>query len=285
VKILVAGQSGQLAHALSRWRWPGDTECIALGRPALDVTDAASVSAALAAHAPGILINASAYTAVDRAEQDRQAAFALNVEGPRNLARAAQARCIPLVHVSTDYVFGGAGHRPWREDDPTTPQGVYATSKLLGEDAVREETARHVILRTSWLFSAHGRNFVRTMLSLAATGPTRPVVDDQWGCPTPAQDLARVIATITAAPGPYGTYHYCGAGAVTWFGFAQEIFARSSGKRPELRPISTADFAAPAPRPAYSVLDTQKIRRDYGIEQRPWREGLDIVMRELAAEA
>jgi dTDP-4-dehydrorhamnose reductase len=123
------------------------------------------------------------------------------------------------------------------------------------------------------------------MLSLAATGPARPVVDDQWGCPTPAQDLARVIATIAAAPGPYGTYHYCGAGAVTWFGFAQEIFARSSGKRPELRPVSTAHYAAAAPRPAYSVLDTQKIRRDYGIEQRSWREGLDAVMRKLAAEA
>lgn len=283
MKILVAGRSGQLAQALSRRRWPDGTDCTALGRPALDVTDKASIAAALEAHEPDVVVNASAYTAVDRAEQDRDAAFALNAEGPRNLALAAEKRGVALIHVSTDYVFGGEGGRPWREDDSTAPRGVYAASKLAGEEAVRAETARHVILRTSWLFSAQGHNFLRTMLDLAASRPALSVVDDQWGCPTAAGDLARVIAAIAAASGPCGTYHYSGAGPVTWFGFAEEIFARSRGKRPKLARISTAQYAAPAPRPAYSVLDTQKIRRDYGIAQHPWRDGLDAAMRELAA--
>jgi dTDP-4-dehydrorhamnose reductase len=278
MKVLVAGRSGQLAQALLR-RLP----CVALDRTELDVTDAASVAAAVAAHSPDVLVNASAYTAVDRAEEERDAAFALNELGPRNLARAAEARGIPLIHVSTDYVFGGEGRRPWREDDPTAPQGVYAASKLAGEGAVRAETARHVILRTSWLFSAMGKNFLRTMLDLARTRPELKIVDDQTGCPTAADDLARVIAVLIFASGPYGTYHYCGAGPATWFGFAQAIFACSRGPKPRLVPISTTQFAAPAARPAYSVLDTGKIARDYGVEQRPWREGLETAMRELEA--
>ncbi|HWA91140.1 MAG TPA: dTDP-4-dehydrorhamnose reductase [Rhizomicrobium sp.] len=279
MKILVAGRSGQLARALSR-----RMKYIALGRPELDVTDAASVAAAMAVHRPDVLINAAAYSAVDRAEDDRDAAFAVNADGPRNLARAAEAHDIPLVHISTDYVFGDGGDgRPWREDDPVSPKSVYGQSKLAGEEAVRAQAARHVILRTSWLFSGTGRNFVRTMLDLARTRPALGIVDDQWGCPTAAEDLARVVAAVASAAGPYGTYHYCGAGPVTWFGFAQAIFTLSGGPRPALTPISTAEFAARAPRPAYSVLDTAKIARDYGIEQRPWREGLEAAMRELEA--
>lgn len=283
MKVLVVGRSGQLAQALSRGRWPDGTACIALGRPELDATDAASVAQAVERVRPDVIVNASAYAAVDGAERDRDAAFALNETAPRNLARAAQARRIALVHVSTDYVFGGTPGRPWREDDPPSPQSVYGASKLAGEAAVRAETGRHVILRTSWLFSARGKNFLRTMLDLARTRAELSVVDDQLGCPTSADDLARVIAVVADAGGPCGTYHYCGAGPVTWFGFAQAIFARARGNRPALKPITTAQFGAPAARPAYSVLDCAKIARDYGIEQRPWRDGLEAAMRDLAA--
>jgi dTDP-4-dehydrorhamnose reductase len=284
MKILVAGRSGQLARALASRRWPGGTSCVALGRPELDVTDEASVAAAVEAQAPDVIVNAAAYTEVDRAETERDTAFALNEGGARHLARTAARHGIPFIHVSTDYVFGGAGNRPWREDDPVAPQGVYAASKLAGEEAVRVECARHVILRTSWLFAAHGQNFVRTMLRLGASGAPVRVVDDQWGCPTPASDLADVIATIAAAPGPNGTYHYCGAGAATWHGFAAEIFARA-GMTPDLVPITTAGFGAAAPRPAYSVLDADRIWRDYRIAQRPWGEGLDAVLREIEGGA
>ncbi|HEX4294088.1 MAG TPA: dTDP-4-dehydrorhamnose reductase [Rhizomicrobium sp.] len=282
MKILVIGRNGQLATELMRWRWPDSVQCVAAGRPDLDATDAASVAACLAAHAPDLLVNAAAWTQVDLAETERDGAFALNATAPRILARAAAARGLALIHVSTDYVFDGRSGHPLREDDPVSPLGVYGASKLAGEDAVRAETARHVILRTSGLFAAHGRNFVRTMLRLGKEKRAVSVIDDQWTCPTPAADLARVIASIAAVQGPYGTYHYCGEGAVTWHDFAREIFARA-GLHPELRRASAVEFAAPARRPARSVLDAGKIWRDYRIAQRPWREGLDAVLKELAA--
>ena len=284
MKILVAGRSGQLARALASRRWQGGTECASLGRPDLDVTDDASVSAAIDAQAPDVIVNAAAYTAVDRAESERDAAFALNEAAPRRLAREAARRGIRLIHISTDYVFGGVGTRPWREDDPVAPQGVYALSKFAGEEAVRAQCAQHVILRTSWLFAAHGQNFVRTMLRLGRQDAQVGVVDAQWGCPTPAADLAEAIATVAAADGPFGTYHYCGAGAVTWHGFAAEIFARA-GLHPKLEPISTAQYGAAAPRPAYSVLDAGRIWRDYGIAQTPWAPGLEAVLREIKSGA
>lgn len=284
MKILVAGRSGQLARALVSRRWQGGTECASLGRPDLDVTDDASVSAAIDAQAPDVIVNAAAYTAVDHAESERDAAFALNEAAPRRLAREAARRGIRLIHISTDYVFGGVGTRPWREDDPVAPQGVYALSKFAGEEAVRAQCARHVILRTSWLFAAHGQNFVRAMLRLGRQDARVRVVDDQWGCPTPAADLAEAIATVAAADGPFGTYHYCGAGAVTWHGFAAEIFARA-GLHPKLEPISTAQYGAAAPRPAYSVLDAGRIWRDYGIAQTPWAPGLEAVLREIKSGA
>jgi dTDP-4-dehydrorhamnose reductase len=284
MKILVAGRSGQLARALGVRRWPEGTQCVVLGRPALDVTDDASVTAVIDAQAPDVIVNAAAYTAVDRAEKDRDTAFALNEAAPRRLARIAARRGIRLVHISTDYVFGGAGARPWREDDPVAPQGVYALSKFAGEEAVRAECVAHVILRTSWLFAAHGQNFVRTMLRLGRTDAPVRVVDDQWGCPTPAADLAGAVATVAVASGPFGTYHICGTGAVTWHGFAAEIFARA-GLHPKLEPISTAQYGATAPRPAYSVLDAGKIRRDYGIAQTPWGPGLEAVLREIKSGA
>jgi dTDP-4-dehydrorhamnose reductase len=286
MKVLIVGRSGQLATELVRHPWPSGTELVALGRPELDVADAASVAAAVARVAPSIVINAAAYTAVDRAEAEPDTAMAVNHVGARNLAEAAARRGVPLIHVSTDYVFDGRGTRPWREDDPTAPLGLYGRSKFAGEVAIRDTLPQHIILRSAWVYAAHGQNFVRTMLRLGAERPSLSIVDDQLGCPTSAGDLARVVAAIASSlaqgSAAYGTYHYCGSGPVTWFGFARAIFAAAALPRsPELKPITTAQFAAPAPRPAYSVLDCGKIARAFGIAQRPWIDELRAVIAAL----
>ena len=288
MRLLVIGRSGQLAHELMRIDWPPGTTVTALGRPHLDVTDADSVEAAVAAANPTLIVNASAYTAVDRAETEPAAAFAVNHTGARNLALAAARRALPLIHVSTDYVFGGDSERPWREDDAIGPLGVYGRSKLAGEQAIRELLPAHIILRASWLFASHGQNFVRTMLRLGRERENLGIVDDQFGCPTSAADLARVIAAITQALASgcsdFGTYHYAGTPPVSWYDFAQAIFANAGAlvpKAPELRPITTADYKAPARRPAYSLLDCRKIARVFGLEPRPWIDGLRAVLTEL----
>ena len=288
MNILVIGRSGQLATELPRAAWPRDARVTALGRGTLDLTDRAAVDRAVAAMRPDLLVNAAGYTAVDRAEAEPDAAFAVNAGGAETLARLAHRHDIPLIHVSTDYVFGAAGGRPWREDDAPAPQGVYARSKLAGEQAVQSLAPRHVILRTSWLFAAHGQNFVRTMLRLGAARDRIGVVDDQIGCPTAAADLARVIAAVAGAllrgGGPSGVYHYAGDGAVSWHGFATTIFDLAGDlvpQRPRLDAITTADYGAAAPRPAYSVLDCGKIERDFGIARAPWIAGLRSVLDEL----
>jgi dTDP-4-dehydrorhamnose reductase len=288
VKVLVIGKSGQLASEIRRARWPDGSQVVCLGRPELDVTDEHSVARGCTAITPDLIVNASAYTAVDRAETEPDAAFAINRRGPEFLARQAKRLNIPIVHVSTDYVFNGKNSRPWREDDTPNPSGVYGRSKLEGERAIRAAWPNHVIVRTSWVFAAHGQNFVRTMLRLGAERDTLKIVDDQIGCPTPAADLARVIVEILSAiacgQSRYGVYHYCGAEAVSWFEFARAIFAASGDlvpKKPALVPITTAEFGAQAPRPAWSVLDCSKIHADYGIRQKPWRDGLAKVLREL----
>jgi len=286
MNIIVIGRSGQLATELTRASWPA----AALGRGALDITDRDSIERAVAAHRPDALVNAAGYTAVDRAEADVAAAFAVNAGGAENLAIVARRHDVPLVHVSTDYVFGGGGARPWREDDTPRPQGVYARSKLAGEQAVQSIAPRHVILRTSWLFAAHGQNFVRTMLRLGGERDRIGVVDDQVGCPTAAADLARVIVAVAGGlargDASTGLYHYAGAGAVSWYGFAAAIFDLAGdlvARRPRLEAITTAQFAAAAPRPAYSVLDCSKIERDFGIARAPWMIGLRAVLAELRA--
>ena len=288
MNIIVIGRSGQLATELTRASWPATARVAALGRGALDITDRDSIERAVAAHRPDALVNAAGYTAVDRAEADVAAAFAVNAGGAENLAIVARRHDVPLVHVSTDYVFGGGGARPWREDDTPRPQGVYARSKLAGEQAVQSIAPRHVILRTSWLFAAHGQNFVRTMLRLGAERDRIGVVDDQVGCPTAAADLARVIVAVAGGlargDASTGLYHYAGAGAVSWYGFAAAIFDLAGdlvARRPRLEAITTAQFAAAAPRPAYSVLDCSKIERDFGIARAPWMIGLGAVLAEL----
>ena len=286
MNILVIGRSGQLATELVRWPWPAGTRVTALGRPEFDVGERRAVAEAVARTAPSMLINAAAYTAVDRAEAEPDIAMTVNHLGARHLAETAARHQVPLIHVSTDYVFDGRAERPWREDDTTAPLGSYGRSKLAGEQAIRERHPLHIILRTSWLFAAHGQNFVRTILRLGAERPSLGIVDDQLGCPTAAADLARVIAEIAVAlsqgRAPFGTYHYAGRGPVTWYGFAKAIFENGSlAPPPEIRPITTPEFGAPAPRPAYSVLDCSKIERVFGIRQTPWRDDLRTVLAEL----
>jgi len=285
-KVLVFGAGGQLGRALLR---QAGSAAIGLGHEAVDIADHAAVEQAIAEHAPAAIVNAAGYTAVDQAETDHAAAFRANCDGAGFLAGAAASAHLPLVHISTDYVFDGAKRTPYREDDPVAPLGVYGRSKEAGERLVREASPRHIILRTSWVYSPHGTNFVRTMLRLGEERPELRVVDDQTGCPTSAADLAGAILSILAAshaPGfdAWGTYHYCGKDAVTWLDFAGLIFAeaaRHGCKTPRLAPITTAAFAAKAARPAYSVLSTETISRIFGIAPRPLGDSLRECLDEL----
>jgi len=241
-----------------------------------------------------IVINAAAYTAVDRAESEPEAAWADNCTGPANLAASCHDARVPLIHLSTDYVFDGTKIGAYREDDPVNPLGVYGKSKEAGDRAVRGALPRHVILRTAWVYSAHGSNFVKTMLRLAVDPqPTeRPVllrvVADQTGSPTSAADIAAAIGAIVqqiaAGNTSWGTYHFAGGGAVTWHGLAEAIFELASpwrGPPPLVEAIATADYPTPARRPANSVLDCSRIGAAFGIVPRPWRAALAEVIREL----
>jgi dTDP-4-dehydrorhamnose reductase len=292
MNVLVIGRNGQLATELLRASWPPEARISAVGSSALDVTDGEAVRRVVAAAEPEVIVNASAYTAVDRAEAEPDKAFAVNEAGVRHLALAARGHGIPLVHVSTDYVFDGSGGRPWQEQDEPNPAGVYARSKLAGERAIQAAGSTHAIVRTSWLFAAHGQNFVRTMLRLGAARDRLRIVHDQVGCPTAAADLACVIAGVAGALRagkiPSGVYHYAGSGPVSWYEFAQAIFATAGSlvpRTPALQPISTQEFGALAPRPAYSVLDCRKIERELGVAATPWLTGLRAVIAEIRQDA
>ncbi|MBC7142538.1 MAG: dTDP-4-dehydrorhamnose reductase, partial [Rhodobacteraceae bacterium] len=223
-KALVFGTSGQLGMELAR-RAPAGVGVTALGRDRADLTDPAACAAVIAATDADVVINAAAYTAVDAAESDRETAHLVNAEAPGAMARAAVARGLPFLHVSTDYVFDGSGSRPWLEDDPTAPLGVYGKTKLDGERAIAAAGGPHAVLRSSWVFSAHGRNFVKTMLRLGAERDTLPVVDDQRGGPTAAADIADALWTVAAAfrggRGHSGLFHFSGAPTVSWADFAE----------------------------------------------------------------
>jgi len=284
MRLLIAGAQGQLARAMIELA-PAtpDVAAFAVGRPALDLTAAASVLSTLADFKPDVIVNAAAYTAVDRAEQEPDAAMALNADGPRRLAEAAARRGAVLIHLSTDCVFDGAKGQPYVEDDATAPLSAYGRSKLAGEEAVRVAAEHHIILRTSWVFSPYGRNFVRTMLQLASEKDELRVVDDRWGCPTYAPHLAAAILGIARAvtaereQAPWGTYHAAGTGAVTWCGFAREIMrlsATNGGPSVPVVPITTAEYPTAAQRPVNSRLDCSKLATNFGITLPPWQEGL-----------
>ena len=257
MKLLVLGAGGQVGHELRRLAWPADYHVAAFDRAGVDITQGEAVAAAFERERPDIVINAAAYTAVDRAETEPDVAWAGNCTGPGHLAAACHAAGIPLIHISTDYVFDGSKQGPYREDDPVNPLGVYGRSKEAGDRAVREALPEHVILRTAWVYSAHGHNFVKTMLRVAAERPVLRVVADQIGSPTSAADIAGAIAAIVrrvaAGDRHWGTYHFAGGGAVTWHGFAEAIFELAApwrGAPPKVEAITTADYPTPARRPA-----------------------------------
>ncbi|WP_424140554.1 dTDP-4-dehydrorhamnose reductase [Roseomonas chloroacetimidivorans] len=284
MRVLVAGRTGQLAIELLN-RLPRDGHAVvAQEAPELDLTDPASIALAVEKAAPEAIINAAAYTAVDKAESQRDLAFAVNATGAGLLAEAAARRNLPFVHVSTDYVFPGDGGAPYTEDAPTDPIGVYGESKLAGEQAVLAANPRSIILRTAWVCSPHGHNFVKTMLRLGQEREALSVVADQHGAPTFAADLADAIARIlprlaTAAAGDeaFGVFHLTGQPWTTWHGFAQAIFEEAGRRRrpvPRLFAITTADYPTPARRPADGRLDCGRIARVHGIQAADWRRSL-----------
>jgi dTDP-4-dehydrorhamnose reductase len=288
MRVLVLGAGGQVGSELRLHSWPANTKLIAFDRSGLDITRRDAVSAAIAGQHPDIVVNTAAYTAVDRAESEPAAAWAVNCIGAGNIATACREAGVPLIHVSTDYVFDGTQTSPYQETDPVNPLGVYGASKEAGERAIRETLREYIILRTAWVYSSHGHNFVKTMLRLAAEQPILRVVADQTGSPTSAADLAGAIARIAQhiarGDGVWGTYHFAGAGAVTWHGFAEAIFdlaARWRGPPPRVEAITTADYPTPARRPANSVLDCSRIAATFAIKPRPWRAALADVIEEL----
>jgi len=289
MKLLIFGAGGQVGTALQAAAWQSAATIAALTHAQADIGDAAALAAAFDAGKYDIVINAAGYTAVDKAESEPAAALRINGEAPGLIAAECARRGAALIHISTDYIFDGAKPAPYLESDPPAPLGVYGASKLAGERAVAERLDRHIILRTSWVFSATGANFVKTMLRLAAAGRDIRVVQDQTGGPTPADDIAWAIAQIAAriAVGPvaWGTYHYCGTPAVSWYDFARAIFevhGAMTGKQVAVAPISTNDYPTAARRPANSRLDCARIRSAFGIEQRPWRAGLESAMKSLS---
>ena len=291
MKVLVFGAGGQLGRALCEAAQRRGHTVFGLSHQATDICDAGAVRAALRQHRPTGIVNAAAYAAVDRAEEEPEAAFRVNRDGARVLAENAAEADTPLIHISTDYVFDGKGRAPYTEADPVAPEGVYARSKEEGERAVRATAPKHVILRTSWIYSPFGTNFLRTMLRLGAEKNELKIVNDQTGCPTSAADVAEASLAILAMADPgftsWGTYHYAGADAVTWYGFAKAIFdeaAKFGLVAPELQPVTTADVPRPAPRPVYSVLSTAKLERVFGIKPRPLQESLAECLERLLAK-
>jgi dTDP-4-dehydrorhamnose reductase len=293
MRILVTGASGQLGRELFRCAWPEDAEVIFLSHRELDITQPAAVVEQIEPPLD-LVINAAAYTAVDRAETERALAYRVNADGAGLLASRCKALEIPLIHVSTDYVFSGRTSSPYIEEDEPSPLNVYGTSKLAGEAAVRDALDTHVILRTASVFSQFGQNFVKAMLRLGAERPTIWVVADQLSCPTAAADIATSIEllaeriTMNKSDQLWGTYHFCGQPPISWFDFARRIFnvARPFGTAaPELRPISAAEYVGAATRPAYSALDCSKIVTTLGVAAPSWAARLPGVISAVLQES
>jgi dTDP-4-dehydrorhamnose reductase len=290
MNVVVFGSGGQLGNELARANWPSDWVIRHLSRAEVDIS---SDDVARAVTGAALVINAAAYTAVDKAETDAEQAYRVNRDGPANIGRACQVTSAAFFHISTDYVFDGSKPGAYVEDDPTAPLGVYGRSKLEGEQAVRAACERHVILRTSWVVSAFGQNFVKTILRLARERDELRVVADQWGRPTPAADLAAVLCELakhvaTSAPFPWGTYHFAAAGRCSWHELAAEVVelqSRHTGRHPRVTAIPTTEYPTPARRPANSELATDEIERVFGIEPRSWRIGVAEIVNELQASS
>lgn len=298
MRILLLGANGQVGHELGRSLAPLG-EIIATTRSGVldgadseiaDFDEPGSLPALVGRIAPDVVVNAAAYTAVDRAENEPEAAFRANAEAPGRLAEACAVRDALLVHYSTDYVFDGKGTRAYREDDPTGPLGVYGESKLAGERAIAASGCRHLVFRTAWVYGNHGANFMRTMLRLGAERDELRVVADQIGSPTPAALIADVTAQVIADAAPAtGVFHLTAKGQTSWHGFAEAIFegAHRRGllaRVPRVSPIATADYPTPVRRPAYSGLDTTALQQALGIVLPDWRHGLEQVLDGLATQ-
>jgi dTDP-4-dehydrorhamnose reductase len=292
-RVLLTGGTGQVGQALQALGWPADLALVAPSRGELDLADPDAVARHVAGARYDAILSVGAYTAVDKAESEPEIAHRVNAQSPACLATYAELAYVPIIHISTDYVFDGSGTRPWREDDPVGPLGVYGATKEAGERAVRS-APRHVILRASWVVSATGANFVRTMLRLGAERDELKVVADQFGAPTHAGDLARAIRTILlrhlddgAGEAPTGTFHIANAGETSWHDFAGRIFSAAGAagrKTPKLHAIPTAEYPTPARRPLNSRLDTAKLADAFAIRLGPWQEASEEIVATLLAD-
>jgi len=294
MRIVVTGKNGQVVTSLVERRTAAGHEVIALGRPELDLADPDSIDRAVAAAKPDVIVSAAAYTAVDKAESEEDLAYAINARGAGAVAAVAARLNVPLIHLSTDYVFAGALNRSWTESDPTRPIGVYGLSKLAGEEAVLTAGGNCAILRTSWVYSPFGGNFVKTMLRLAGDRDEVSVVADQIGNPTSALDIADGVVKVAenlvanADPALRGVFHMTAQGEASWADFAQHIFAESAaqgGPSASVKAITTADYPTPAARPANSRLDCAKLAETHGVTLPDWRAALPPVIARLLASA
>lgn len=292
-RILIVGALGQVGRELQR-TFAGDGELLCYDRDEVDIADPAQVRQMVAATQPDLILNAAAYTAVDRAESEKEIATAINATAPRVLAEEARRRDILLVHYSTDYVFDGSKGSPWVESDRPHPLNHYGASKLAGEQALHEVGGKYLTFRTSWVYGPHGNNFLLTMLRLGRERDRLTIVDDQHGAPTTSTALAeatrQVVGSVLAGSfGPVeqwaGLYHMTCAGETTWCGFTREIFARAGklvdGKRPEVLPIATEQYPTPAARPRYSVLSNEKLAQRFGVRLADWHTELDRTLQRL----
>lgn len=294
-RVLVTGVQGQVGRALLQ-SFTGSAEVVACDRTSLDLSNPDSIRARVRAVAPDVIINAGAYTAVDRAESEQELAMAINGRAPGVLAEEARRSGAILIHYSTDYVFDGSKSGPWVEDDAPNPLSTYGATKLAGEEAIRKVDGRYLVFRTSWVYAPEGKNFLHTMLRLGRERDSLNVVDDQIGAPTTAAELARVTQTIVNGIidqkfGRHaewtGVYHMTCAGSTSWCGFAKAIFKRApgliGGKFPKVNPIATSDYPTPAKRPLNSVLSNEKLKERFGIQPANWKSALDKVIAEIPA--
>ncbi len=294
MRILITGADGQLGRELVRQGQRVDFEVHGLSRQQLDITKRNQIQQILTRISPSLVINAAAYTQVDRAENESDLAYAANKDGPAYLARYCADNHLTLIHISTDYVFDGTKGRPYQESDPIAPLGVYGQSKAQGEAAIRSILPNHIIVRTAWLYGVYGNNFVKTILKLAAEKTTLRVVADQLGSPTSAEDLAKTLLSITQKINvtekiDWGTYHYCCKGITTWHGLAERIIGLAAPhgvlKNRKVEAITTAEWPTLAKRPPYSVLDCTRIKSRFGIESQPWQQSLKHTIDRIFSES
>ena len=291
MKILITGAEGQVGKELVSIANQRGFDVIAAGQTELDITKLKNIKSYFEVHQPDLVINAAAYTAVNKAEEEQDITYAINRDGTANLAAVSKEKNIPLLHISTDYVFDGTKSEAYSENDAVSPLGIYGISKWQGEEIIRQTLPEHIILRVAWVFGAQGNNFVKTMLRLAKDRDELSVVADQFGGPSPAKDIAKTLIILAEQYQKektleWGTYHYCGDEKVSWCGFAKEILkqAKEQGlieKDIKVNAITTAEYQDPTKRPANSMLDCEKIKNTFGIEMPSWKESLNQVLTEL----